>query len=172
MQGQQWTHASQGNRCAAKNTADWSRCIFTSCCTEPVHAAWDVCLLHIASRFVHRTRCKKRSQLRINTIAGGGAHKYSEIFKEKLGVLLEKEDEMVCLVAGCNFFLKAIMHEAFLYERGTTSFVPTNGECRVLETCTWTEEVVGKHHQQTAGKLPGTGLLSLLPYLITKTRAR
>lgn len=59
--------------------------------------------------------------------AGGGAHKYSEIFKEKLGVLLEKEDEMVCLVAGCNFFLKAIAHEAFMYESGLPSFVPTNG---------------------------------------------
>lgn len=59
--------------------------------------------------------------------AGGGAHKYSEIFKEKLGVLLEKEDEMMCLVRGCNFFLKAITHEAFTYENGTTRFVPTNG---------------------------------------------
>lgn len=66
-----------------------------------------------------------------NLIAGGGAHKYSEIFKEKLGVLLEKEDEMLCLVRGCNFFLKAITHEAFMFENGTTSFVPTNRECRV-----------------------------------------
>jgi hypothetical protein len=35
---------------------------------------------------------------------------------------------MLCLVRGCNFFLKAITHEAFMYENGTTSFVPTNGE--------------------------------------------
>ncbi|KAF5829353.1 fumble-domain-containing protein [Dunaliella salina] len=73
-------------------------------------------------------RCKGSSgHMRVKA-TGGGAHKYSEIFKEKLGVLLEKEDEMMCLVRGCNFFLKAITHEAFTFENGTTSFVPTNEE--------------------------------------------
>ncbi|GLC40183.1 hypothetical protein PLESTB_000260200 [Pleodorina starrii] len=57
---------------------------------------------------------------------GGGAYKYSEAFKERLGVVLEKEDEMACLVSGCNFLLKAIHHEAFIYEAGATTFVPTN----------------------------------------------
>ena len=31
---------------------------------------------------------------------------------------LEKEDEMECLVSGCNFLLKAIRHEAFTFEEG------------------------------------------------------
>ncbi|GIL89536.1 hypothetical protein Vretifemale_17363 [Volvox reticuliferus] len=57
---------------------------------------------------------------------GGGAYKYADVFKERLGVVLEKEDEMACLVSGCNFLLKAIHHEAFIYEAGTSTFIPTN----------------------------------------------
>jgi pantothenate kinase len=37
---------------------------------------------------------------------GGGAYKYADLFKERLGVSLDKEDEMNCLVAGANFLLK------------------------------------------------------------------
>lgn len=37
---------------------------------------------------------------------GGGAYKYADLFKERLGVSIEKEDEMSCLVAGANFLLK------------------------------------------------------------------
>lgn len=37
---------------------------------------------------------------------GGGAFKYADVFRERLGVSLEKEDEMGCLVAGANFLLK------------------------------------------------------------------
>ena len=40
---------------------------------------------------------------------------------------LEKEDEMECLVAGCNFLFKAIYHEAFMFEHGKTSFVTGTG---------------------------------------------
>jgi hypothetical protein len=39
---------------------------------------------------------------------GGGAYKYADLFKERLGVSLEKEDEMDCLVAGSNFLLKVL----------------------------------------------------------------
>ncbi|KAM1782016.1 hypothetical protein PS2_040088 [Malus domestica] len=37
---------------------------------------------------------------------GGGAFKYAYLFKEKLGISLDKADEMDCLVAGANFLLK------------------------------------------------------------------
>lgn len=37
---------------------------------------------------------------------GGGAYKNADLFKEKLGIFLDKEDEMDCLVAGANFLLK------------------------------------------------------------------
>lgn len=67
--------------------------------------------------------------------AGGGAYKYSDLFRDRLGVVLEKEDEMSCLVAGCNFLLKAITHEAFTFEQGAPNFVPTNGVCVCLGVC-------------------------------------
>ncbi|KAK0599645.1 hypothetical protein LWI29_007247 [Acer saccharum] len=37
---------------------------------------------------------------------GGGAYRFVDLIKEKLGVSIEKEEEMECLVAGANFLLK------------------------------------------------------------------
>ncbi|ESQ29452.1 hypothetical protein EUTSA_v10023550mg [Eutrema salsugineum] len=37
---------------------------------------------------------------------GGGAFRFADLFKEKLGILFDKEDEMHCLVVGANFLLK------------------------------------------------------------------
>lgn len=54
---------------------------------------------------------------------GGGAYKYADVLKERLGVCLDKEDEMNCLVAGANFLLKAIRHEAFTHMEGQKEFV-------------------------------------------------
>ncbi|XP_074316909.1 pantothenate kinase 2 [Silene latifolia] len=54
---------------------------------------------------------------------GGGAYKFADLFKERLGVSLDKEDEMNCLVAGANFLLKAIRHEAFTHMEGQKEFV-------------------------------------------------
>ena len=48
-------------------------------------------------------------------------------WQEKLGVILEKEDEMECLVAGCNFLFRAIYHEAFMFEHAKTSFITGTG---------------------------------------------
>ena len=42
-------------------------------------------------------------------------------------MLLEKADEMECAVAGCNFLLRAILHEAFTFEAGQAQFVSSNG---------------------------------------------
>eukprot|EP00249_Psilotum_nudum_P020571 c27763_g1_i2 orf=375-1811(-) len=54
---------------------------------------------------------------------GGGAFKYADLFKERLGVTLDKEDEMGCLVAGANFLLRAIRDEAFTHMEGQKQFV-------------------------------------------------
>ncbi|GLT83793.1 hypothetical protein SLE2022_020640 [Rubroshorea leprosula] len=54
---------------------------------------------------------------------GGGAFKFADLFKQRLGVSLDKEDEMDCLVAGANFLLKAIRHEAFTHMEGQKEFV-------------------------------------------------
>ena len=44
-------------------------------------------------------------------------------FRERLGLILEREDEMACMVDGCNFLLKAVQHEAFTYENSQLNFV-------------------------------------------------
>lgn len=51
---------------------------------------------------------------------GGGAFKYATLLQERLGVAVEKEDEMHCLIAGLNFFITEIPYEVFTYsEHGT-----------------------------------------------------
>lgn len=37
---------------------------------------------------------------------GGGAFRFADLFKEKLGVTLDKVEEMDSLVTGANFLLK------------------------------------------------------------------
>lgn len=72
------------------------------------------CLEFIERKRLHRASVKA---------TGGGAYKYAELFKQRLGILFEREDEMSCMVAGCNFLLKAVRNEAFEYsEHGQLSF--------------------------------------------------
>ncbi|GKV22897.1 hypothetical protein SLEP1_g32711 [Rubroshorea leprosula] len=54
---------------------------------------------------------------------GGGAYKFADLFNEELGISLDKEDEMDCLVSGANFLLKAVQQEAFTYLHGHKEFV-------------------------------------------------
>lgn len=46
---------------------------------------------------------------------GGGAHKFTSLFEQRLGLDISKLDEMECLVAGANFLLRAVRDEAFTY---------------------------------------------------------
>jgi len=50
-------------------------------------------------------------------VTGGGAYKYSELIEKKLGVSITKEDEMQCMIRGCNFLLRNISDESFSYQR-------------------------------------------------------
>lgn len=54
---------------------------------------------------------------------GGGAFKFADLFKEKLGITLDKVEEMESLVAGANFLLKAVNHEAYTYIGGRKEYV-------------------------------------------------
>lgn len=54
---------------------------------------------------------------------GGGAHKFSKVFQERLGITLQKEDEMACAVAGAKFLLEKIRDEAFTYTDDTKEFI-------------------------------------------------
>uniref|UniRef100_A0A0E0EU68 Pantothenate kinase 2 n=1 Tax=Oryza meridionalis TaxID=40149 RepID=A0A0E0EU68_9ORYZ len=88
------------------------------------------CLDFISSKQLHRGGVDSpswRSGAQPDNIVikatGGGAFKYADLFKERLGVSLEKEDEMDCLVAGANFLLKSIRHEAFTHMDGQKEYV-------------------------------------------------
>lgn len=50
-------------------------------------------------------------------VTGGGAYKFSDRIKEKLGLNIDKCNEMTCIVDGCNFLLKNISDEVFQYQR-------------------------------------------------------
>ncbi|XP_012440407.1 pantothenate kinase 2 isoform X1 [Gossypium raimondii] len=89
------------------------------------------CLDFISSKQLHRGGIDSHhwnSEASANENAvikatGGGAYKFADLFKERLGVSIDKEDEMDCLVAGANFLLKAIRHEAFTHMEGHKEFV-------------------------------------------------
>ncbi|KAI8142157.1 pantothenate kinase [Fennellomyces sp. T-0311] len=47
---------------------------------------------------------------------GGGAHLYYDKLSKRLpGIVVQKEDEMECLITGLNFFITEIPYEAFTY---------------------------------------------------------
>ncbi|XP_057988510.1 pantothenate kinase 2 isoform X2 [Hevea brasiliensis] len=89
------------------------------------------CLDFISSKQLHRGGIDTHGWLSeapancsaVIKATGGGAYKFADLFKERLGVSLDKEDEMDCLVAGANFLLKAIRHEAFTHMEGHKEFV-------------------------------------------------
>ncbi|XP_059656117.1 pantothenate kinase 2 [Cornus florida] len=80
------------------------------------------CLEFILSKQLHRHGNWHQEAVfndkNIIKATGGGAYKFADLFKEKLGVNLDKVDEMNCLVAGSNFLLKAVHPEAFSYMDG------------------------------------------------------
>ncbi|KAL5723805.1 pantothenate kinase [Ranunculus cassubicifolius] len=83
------------------------------------------CMDFISSNQLHCSgvdREGSRSDVVIKA-TGGGAYRFADMFKERLGVSIIKGDEMDCLVSGANFFLKAIQHEAFTHMEGQKKFV-------------------------------------------------
>ncbi|XP_057969570.1 pantothenate kinase 1-like [Malania oleifera] len=54
---------------------------------------------------------------------GGGAYKYADIFRDKLGITLDKVDEIASVVAGANYLLQEIDHEAFTHVCGKKTFL-------------------------------------------------
>ncbi|TPX30562.1 pantothenate kinase [Synchytrium microbalum] len=63
---------------------------------------------------------------RVIKATGGGAHKYYDLFQERLGVTVQKEDEMECLITGLNFMVRQISYEVFTYDERRTE--PLNYE--------------------------------------------
>jgi len=46
---------------------------------------------------------------------GGGAYKFYDRIRERLGVVVQREDEMECLIKGLDFFITQIPMEVFTY---------------------------------------------------------
>eukprot|EP00879_Flechtneria_rotunda_P021027 GHRR01022149.1.p1 GENE.GHRR01022149.1~~GHRR01022149.1.p1 ORF type:complete len:338 (+),score=95.52 GHRR01022149.1:256-1269(+) len=86
----------------------------------------DDCLDFIQAKGLHRCTLRDGSSREVRVKAtGGGAIRFAEIFKVRLGLVLEREDEIGCAVGGCNFLLRTITHEAFAFEASQAQFVPS-----------------------------------------------
>ncbi|XP_050375017.1 pantothenate kinase 1 [Argentina anserina] len=85
------------------------------------------CIDFIQSKQLRLTGCRhdgaSANEQCVIKATGGGAYKFADLFKEKLGVFLSKEDEMNSLVAGANFLLKSVPDEAFTYMDSQKEFV-------------------------------------------------
>ncbi|XP_065840838.1 4'-phosphopantetheine phosphatase-like [Oscarella lobularis] len=81
----------------------------------------ETCLDFIQSRLLPTNNSPTKNQSKISTsvlkATGGGAHKYTKLLAEKLGLRVDKEDEMACLIKGCNFLLKHLPNESFIWQR-------------------------------------------------------
>ncbi|CAA0814129.1 Pantothenate kinase 2 [Striga hermonthica] len=90
------------------------------------------CLKFISSKRLHHYGDQDdegpASDKTIVKATGGGAFKFSDLFKEKLGIFLDKVDEMSSLVAGANFLLKAVQREAYTYMDGQKEYVQIDHE--------------------------------------------
>ncbi|KAE9454613.1 hypothetical protein C3L33_13482, partial [Rhododendron williamsianum] len=76
--------------------------------------------LHRHGRWHHEAAGHDKDTIKAT---GGGAYRFADLFKEKLGVGLDKVDEMDCLVSGANFLLNAVHPEAFTYINGREEYV-------------------------------------------------
>ncbi|CAH8575992.1 unnamed protein product [Schistosoma turkestanicum] len=84
------------------------------------------CLDFIHSNIIQQNALSKNTINKIK-VTGGGAYRYRELICSKLGVELDKEDEMDCLIRGCVFMLRNIPDELFYYDKHATPahvFVP------------------------------------------------
>ncbi|KAL6465090.1 hypothetical protein MHYP_G00274070 [Metynnis hypsauchen] len=61
------------------------------------------------------------TETKVIKATGGGAYKFKDLIEKKLKLKVDKEDEMTCLIKGCNFVLRNIPHEAFVYAKHADS---------------------------------------------------
>ncbi|KAI3962702.1 hypothetical protein MKW92_025262 [Papaver armeniacum] len=102
--------------------------------SHPVHGGWlhfvkfetreiNHCLDFIKFKQLHcqvgpDPESKQKGTVAKVKVTGAGAYKFANLFMEKIGVTVEKEDEMDCLVLGANFLLKVVQNEAFTFKEG------------------------------------------------------
>ncbi|KAI5197840.1 hypothetical protein AUEXF2481DRAFT_37956 [Aureobasidium subglaciale EXF-2481] len=76
----------------------------------------DTCIgfMHELQKKQKRANGGKQEELCVMA-TGGGAFKYYDRIKERLGVDVMREDEMECLIQGLDFFITEIPNEVFTY---------------------------------------------------------
>ncbi|EMC92972.1 hypothetical protein BAUCODRAFT_268808 [Baudoinia panamericana UAMH 10762] len=62
-----------------------------------------------------QTNGAKATELSVQA-TGGGAYKFYDRIRERLGVQVQREDEMECLIMGLDFFITEIPMEVFTYD--------------------------------------------------------
>ena len=72
-------------------------------------------LKHLQSKHIKTNGVSKASELSVMA-TGGGAYKFYDRIKERLGVDVVREDEMECLIRGLDFFISEIPQEIFTYD--------------------------------------------------------
>ncbi|KAG1173591.1 hypothetical protein G6F70_006840 [Rhizopus microsporus] len=77
----------------------------------------DECIDYVAALMADaRLEPRNNNNNLVLKATGGGAHLFYDKLKERLsGVIIEKEDEMDCLITGLNFFITEIPYEVFTY---------------------------------------------------------
>ncbi|VEL38810.1 unnamed protein product [Protopolystoma xenopodis] len=80
----------------------------------------EACLDYIRENILSADEKVDISNKRVIKVTGGGAFKYLDLISTKLGVVVDKEDEMACLVRGCSFLLQNIPDEVFTYDKHVT----------------------------------------------------
>ena len=96
---------------------------------------------------------------RVRVLAtGGGAYRFADLFRSRLGVILEKEDEMDCLVAGADFLLRAVRHEAFTFLDGTVRYHRGRSKsCSTTAAAAPSSSSSSEQQQQQQHPNPSTG---------------
>lgn len=77
----------------------------------------------IESKRMHILDDEPEGMKPIVKVTGGGAYKHAEDFKDRLGLEIEKVDEMESLVTGANFLLSVIEDEAFTFSKGKKDYI-------------------------------------------------
>lgn len=73
--------------------------------------------IEMCVNFIQENILSAVSKDRALKATGGGAYKYMDLLTSKLGLRVDKEDEMECLIRGGNFLLKNISYEVFEFHR-------------------------------------------------------
>ena len=72
---------------------------------------------------------------------GGGAHKYSEMWRSRVNINMIKQAEMASLVAGIEFVLKSLVGECFTFKPQRSPLSSSSSSPRKITEEEWSRKV-------------------------------